>query len=127
MTSEKDAFSEALKVAFTGRATREAYYDLAPAGGTLKDYKIQAATGTLTVVRRDAAKGKEYKPREQKVIMTGTHPMCRFRQVPPAKRQPRDILSVPVRIRIPLQKRFIRRMTGRRKQRFPAVLFLSTS
>ncbi len=61
MTSEKDAFSEALKVAFTGRATREAYYDLAPAGGTLKDYKIQAATGTLTVVRRDAAKGKEYK------------------------------------------------------------------
>lgn len=49
MTSEKDAFSEALKVAFTGRATREAYYDLAPAGGTLKDYKIQAATGTLTV------------------------------------------------------------------------------
>lgn len=63
---KEDAFLEALTVEYlddSGQNKRAMETDatVIPVGGQTRDYEIAAVSGTMTVVRRDAARNKEYK------------------------------------------------------------------
>lgn len=63
---KEDAFQEALAVEYVedngqNKRAMETDANVIPVGGQTRDYEIVAVSGTMTVVRRDAARNKEYR------------------------------------------------------------------